>query len=397
MVAVHRLAVLLGMDLRAVHAMEVTRGARCPCMATTNNMLLHCRVRVNHQAHAQTAHNSPSLPASPLWLTGLYAPQMAPVNAYFVPPSWFSVSIFLMEVITIGFPIAQIVKSYGLRRETLQATASWEKRQHIDKSCDSVIAESEFSAKSGSYTSRLLSSREAPQARKTSVDSQKSDMFTMAALENALRKNPVPLLQFAALKDFSGENVSFLTHLADWRNAWVSSTPSFVNRHHSQFVAAVRIYAHFVSLDFSEFPINISSRRAKDLHEMFEQPARLLFRQRSIASSSDSVTPFDKVPADSDSTLELNTRVNLDALGRANLHSASRIAEVGHEEALSSIMIPESFTATVFDSAEREIKYLILTNTWPKFVNAGREVAEQSGSMEEGGMNWLDRAIICSA
>jgi hypothetical protein len=42
--------------------------------------------------------------------------------------------------------------------------------------------------------------------------------------------------------------------------------------------------------------------------------------------------------------------------------------------------IPEIFSATVFDRAEESIKYLILTNTWPKFVRSGGTFAHSSAA-----------------
>ena len=49
------------------------------------------------------------------------------------------------------------------------------------------------------------------------------------------------------------------------------------------------------------------------------------------------------------------------------------------EEAPADVLVPVAFTEILFDRAESEIKYLILTNTWLKSVNAGcamRESAE---------------------
>lgn len=326
---------------------------------------------------------------------------MAPVNAYFVPPCWFAVSIFLMEVITIAFPIFQVFKTQTLRQETLDAIASWEKRQQLNIDSDSTVAEPEktLSLESGAYSGMTtFKSGELSPIGKSSFDSQKSDMFTMVALENALRANPAPLLQFAALKDFSGENVSFLTHVMDWRKAWLSPASSTAQHRHSQFVAAVRIYAHFVSLEFSEFPINISSREMKNLHQIFETTATMLMRNHSM-SSSDSVTPFDCLPPDSASTTDLKSGINLDTLGRANLRSVSRMTELGRQDAIADIAVPEAFTETVFDAAEREIKYLVLTNTWPKFVNAGcgtcEKERERSGEGQQA--NWWTRRVLCSA
>ncbi|KAF2635403.1 hypothetical protein P280DRAFT_461762 [Massarina eburnea CBS 473.64] len=333
------------------------------------------------------------LPATPLWLAGLYLPQMAPVDAYFMPPTWFSISIFFMEVTTIGFPIAQIFKNNALRRETLAAVDAWEKRRQCDSSSSSTVVGSEYSLQTTESTQKGFHTTEISPSGRSSPNSQKSDMLTMVALEKALRTDPIPLLEFAALKDFSGENISFLTHLADWRREWMLPKPSVTEHRRSRFLAATRIYAHFVSMDHSEFPINISSREMKVLHRIFESAATLLFRNRSMASSTDSATPFDNALSDSDSTTDLKLVVNLHALGRANLRSVSRMLEF-REEALSTIVIPEAFTEMVFDDAESEIKYLVLTNTWPKFVTAGLETKEHDVERQQAG--WFGR-VLCSA
>ncbi|KAF2735269.1 hypothetical protein EJ04DRAFT_435303 [Polyplosphaeria fusca] len=344
------------------------------------------------------------LPASPLWLTGLYAPQMAPVNQYLIPPGWFAISIFFTEVFAIVFPIVQVLKTQSLQQETLDAIASWEKRNqlhfHGDGSIDSETKSGKSAIYSGTTIQTDLSSPTT--TTKASFDSQKSDLLTMVGLENALRANPDPLLQFAALKDFSGENVSFLTHVAAWKQAWSlkPSTPSSnpTTHHHAQFVAATRIYASFVSLQFSEFPINVSSRRIKHLHSIFEAAATQLFRNASTSALSDSATPFDAPPPDASSTVDLQSGLNLDTLGKSNLKSALQVSDMGQDRALEAWEVHEAFGVDVFDEAEGEIKYLVLTNTWPKFVNSGYAMSglgrDKEG--EEGGRGeWWVKRMLC--
>lgn len=346
------------------------------------------------------------LPASPLWLAGLYAPQFAPLNAVLPPPTWFSICIFFLEVFAIGFPIIDVVKGNSLRQETLEAIASWEKRQ----AANGIDSEDSLQSPSAYSATTTLKSAGDTSFSKVSLESHKSDMLTMTALENALRTNALPLLEFAALKDFSGENVSFLTHVADWRRYWFLPKASTAEHRRKQFIAAVRIYSHFISLEFSEFPINISSKEMKRLHKVFESIASTLHRRArgSVASSqSDNVTPFDTVlPEDMSgppletqsscsSTTELKSNVNLDALGRANLRAVLRIQELHVDEMLADVEIPEAFTELVFDSAESEIKYLVLTNTWPKFVNVGRANSQLSLDEDEEG-NGLMRTYLCS-
>jgi hypothetical protein len=308
--------------------------------------------------------------------------------------------IFFMEIFTVAFPIFQVLKAQTLRQETLDAIASWEKRQRggeHSSDATSTIAVSDYrSGKSVAFSTTTTipnSPTDKVAARKSSFESQKSDMFTMVALENALRMNADPLLQFAALKDFSGENVSFLTHIAEWTRGWsVGKIPTTEERH-KQFVAAVRIYAHFVSLEFSEFPINISSREAKHLHQVFGAAASILLRRGSVCSND--ATPFDDPAPDSSSTVDLKTGINLHTLGRANLQSVIRMTSLGKDDSLADFCIPEVFGPEIFDSAKKEIKYLVLTNTWPKFVNAGFESNSHMGERDVPDARWWQGRSLC--
>jgi hypothetical protein len=322
---------------------------------------------------------------------------MAPVNQYLIPPGWFAISIFFTELFAIAFPIAQVVKTNHLQQETLDAIASWEKRHQLRIKTAEILDSESQSAKSTTFSgSTALSAPNSP-LPKTSIDSQKSDMLTMAALENALRSNAEPLLQFAALKDFSGENVSFLTHVAEWKRDWQKNESPAPLHRHKQFVAAVRIYASFVSLQYSEFPINISSRHMKTLHNMFEAAATTLFRSGSVTSLSDSATPFDNPIADDSSTVDLRSGRNLsDTLGKSNLKSVMQMTELGRDAHLEGYEIPQAFGADSFDAAESEIKYLVLTNTWPKFVNSGYESSQLSVERQaEEGRSWWGRKLLC--
>ncbi|KAI4938442.1 hypothetical protein J4E85_000882 [Alternaria conjuncta] len=348
------------------------------------------------------------LPASPLWLIGLYTPAFAPMNAVFPPPVWFSVCFCIMEITSIGFPIIDVLKGNKLRQETLDAIANWEARQKsagLDAASIDVKSTSEYS-----NTTTLKSGGEVSIGNQSfqSFDSQKSDILTMTALENALRTNAMPLLQFAALKDFSGENVSFLTHVADWRLYWFSPKASIAEHRRRQFLAATRIYAHFISLEFSEFPINISSKEMKLLHMVFERTANLLFgrRRNSESSSVSDATPFDNVMPDDASDLPINVSaksnhlspnaISLDKLGRANLRAVSRMGELYDDESVADVEVPDAFNELVFDAAEKEIKYLVLTNTWPKFVNVSRANSQLTRDAdEEKGNAWM-RRFLCA-
>ena len=290
------------------------------------------------------------------------------------------------------------MKTHHLQKETLDAISSWEQRHKTGVvELDNMSASSAGVAGTtlaGSVFARSMHSKTSA----TSKGSRRSDMLTMAGLENALRSNSQPLLEFAALKDFSGENVSFLSHVAEWKRSYGAvSGASGVNRSSAstdpiahrqrQFVRAVRIYSHFISLQYSEFPVNISSRAAKELHHIFDESAHALNRRRSTHSAS--ATPFEDSAhilarsgsssssfGGSTNTHNASDHFDLEAtLGKANLTSATQMQDYDPDRISGGfgLTVPDQFCPTVLDVAENEIKYLVLTNTWPKFVAAGIE------------------------
>ncbi|KAK7910775.1 hypothetical protein PG985_013256 [Apiospora marii] len=342
------------------------------------------------------------LPASPMWLIGLYVPQMEPVNKVFVPPQWIALSIFFIEVFTLGFPCLQVYRTHNLQQETIDTITAWEKRNQILGEDPEAISTSSAGFGGSTLGGRSTAGKSGKSANTASTSHSRDSTLTMGALENALRTNPQPLLEFASLKDFSGENVSFLSHVGDWRRAWTMSTSSPADKTREQFVRAVRIYSHFVSLEHSEFPVNISSRTGKALHQIFHQTAQILNRRRR---QSDSATPFDgAVPGhDDDCPGDLEA-----TLGKANLESVTQMAELsmpgstsqlngGRHHDFSDLEVPDSFNPQVFEAAEGEIKYLVLTNTWPKFVHAGFEQASQSSKEEfdDGRPRGFPRNLLC--
>jgi hypothetical protein len=145
----------------------------------------------------------------------------------------------------------------------------------------------------------------------------------------------------------------------------------------------------------------------KGLHDVFERTANLLFGRRrnsESSSTSDNATPFDNVMPDDASDRPINGKSNqisantisLDRLGRANLRAVSRMGELHMDETVSEVDVPDTFNELVFDAAEKEIKYLVLTNTWPKFVNVSRASSQLSKEEdEEKGNVWM-RKLLCA-
>lgn len=334
------------------------------------------------------------LPCSPLWLCGLYLPQFSQINANWIPPMWFAVSIFLITVFTIFIPCYQVYKSHHLRSETLAVIAAWEAKPR--QSSSSVTSEStvigsmaeqayvkgDDQDKDFVYARAVNAEHEnedgAEKTGKESIAPSKvfrgSEILSMDALEHALDARADALQIFAALRDFSGENVSFLTHLIMWKKVWARhdqeremlefSDPQDQERvdevrQRDHFNRAVSLYATFVSRKLATFPISISTPVSRQLDSIFAGPAESLFgaRMQEAAEAAD---------------IEHNhTRLLSDAQTAGRGNSTASILKL--DEVWYWDDIPAGFNVRCFDEAEREIKHFVLTETWPRFVTAEYE------------------------
>lgn len=239
-------------------------------------------------------------------------------------------------------------------------------------------------------------------------------MYTMHTLEKALQTNSTPLLLFAALRDFSGENISFLNHVREWKANWdpPSDRLNALRRPHQkrlsgetlrrdQFNKAVQIYASFVGVQYSEFPINLSFVHRKELEVLFDNAADLI----TAHVKANSATPFDDVEhgleLDGASVASTGLNKSSDSIlpGPAPSKTGSRrsIDNADHGTRLpADVTIPDNFGPHVFDNAEESIKYMVLTNTWPKFVSAGYASTVERTTflvkLKEGVMAWIRQA-----
>ncbi|KAI1611397.1 hypothetical protein EDD36DRAFT_466338 [Exophiala viscosa] len=350
------------------------------------------RVRNIHDVHGwrkQTiACILAGLPASPMWLVALYAKGMKPVDNYVVPPLWFSPSIVIMQGSVVFVPFFQIFMNRKLQTETREIIAEWEEKHKSSGSFTS--GSTKIAARSRFWRPHFQKSMKDPSIRP-------GDMYTMGALETALKIDPTRLLTFSALRDFSGENISFLIHVREWKAKWNSGRPKTSMLHketpvktydqamtRQQFQQAVGIYASFVSLKYSDFPINISSGQLRQLEAMFEQYAALVCAE----AACNSATPFEHYWSSTVSE-DLESQPGRDqfsvvstAVGDGEKYESNpeavqtrqiqelKMTNFG-ERLPASIGIPDTFDEKAFDNAEQSIKELVLTNTWPKFVRHG--------------------------
>lgn len=254
-----------------------------------------------------------------------------------------------MQGVTIFFPIYENYRERQRHQRTLDIIQEWEESRKDD--------EANFMSKS---TTLSTSERSKMSSSSSGSRSRRIDMYTMAALEKALSVNPTPLLQFAATKDFTAENIIFLMQVHRWRADWdhlvgKNPEPSTETKLHL-FNAATGIYATSISNTTSEFPVNIDGRIRRSLDTIFGlavQNTRPGFVDSSSEGSTTSLWDGQKK----------ESLDNID-IGKIAQDPYVSIKQLGD----STGIIDSAFTRHVFDDAESSVKYLVLTNTWQRFV-----------------------------
>jgi len=287
----------------------------------------------------------------------------------------------LIEIFTIFLPCWQVLRHHSLRQETLDALAEWEAKNKglTTRPGRSVTGRSvtgrSVAAVSGKLTGAPSASwRSLPSIERADGGSSKS-VLMMEALEHTLERNPAPLQKFSALQDFSGENIAFLTSVAAWK---ATLPPGLLVRagekdgrsrevFRSHFEAALRIYTEYVGALDAEFPVNLASDELRKLEAVFEASARSVYGDKRLV---DPGTPFETVIATTSPTGTPPSRASEKPIFLSDV--AERTSDARSDRSHVAGEIPTCFDGAVFDDAEASIKYLVLTNTWPKYVKEKR-------------------------
>jgi hypothetical protein len=314
------------------------------------------------------------LPGSPLWLAALYSPAFKPINPWWVPPMWLAPGIIVMQLTTIFFPVYEVLRSRSEMRTTLDILKSWEDRR-------------------GASTSINADADRTSSAEHSTTSSARREMCSMGALEKALANSPEPLLKFAATRDFTAENVLFLMQVRRWKEAFALASHSGSNvtgfALAQLFNSAMEIYTSRVNDKTTEFPINIESKVRQDLDAVFgpamptSEPLAediKYYDAQSWIKSATAVSAFG-MNGSSHSDDSANT---LTALPGTIAFTEKPEPMFPPHPGVSPLgeartKMRPGFDGTIFDTAESSIKYLVLTNTWQKFVKDQRSVEMNSG------------------
>ena len=284
----------------------------------------------------------------------------------------------VMQHCAIFFPIYEALHFHSQTRKPLHSLFSTESLDRASSSDDEKSREKDWFAD--------------PNVHGFPKD---QNIYSMAALEKALTVNPSPLLFFAAKQDFTAENIIFLIQVMRWRAAWITaprerSTGEVTEHARAQlFRMAVNIYMANLYEQTAEFPINVEGAIRKTLDNIFAPAVpggKRLDSSRWDNVSAENVAYGVPPPIDVDRALATTpsspwddekdavtpvspaARKDEDTLFEPN----PCVAPLGPARA----RIPQAFHQGVFDPAEASIKYLVLTNTWCRFVMFRSTVSE---------------------
>jgi hypothetical protein len=269
----------------------------------------------------------------------------------------------MMEAVTIFFPVYEVLISRRRKAHMLEQIQVWnEKRASKIDEPDSGISRSQSE----------ISGPRLP------------EIYSRDALEQCLLDDSGTLLSFAAAKEFSGENIIFLTYVRDWKAAWAKigeSQPEYdwvqdpENHRLHMFKIAVEIHASCVNLETAEFPINIESQIYSDLIEIFGEASVVLVRDAQGGASRYYRDMSDGYPIPTRThRKKFSTVIAVEEDKHALCFDAfpfeSHSIMLVESRLPDSVVVPGKFSSKVFDQAEKSIKNLVFTNTWPKFVES---------------------------
>ncbi|KZM20362.1 hypothetical protein ST47_g8523 [Ascochyta rabiei] len=272
------------------------------------------------------------LPGTPLWIAFTYSnmPEIAQIRNYFAPAGWFIPSLIVCQQVLILIPLADAFKSKPRQRPMSTTTET--------ASLTSTI--SATSQKSAQELFRELK----PKA-------------SMHALELSIEQNIEPLIVWAATKEFTAENAIFLREVRNWRKKWSSLKVVSTAQRRQMFNEATLIYFTLINPFTAESPINIEYKVFKVLQDVFAGMEYDPYMPRS-ATPDDIKSPVirENVICPWEETLSRPASVQSDITTSSTSSSSS--------------IIPSEFNEDIFDAAYESIKYLIFTNTWPRYVDA---------------------------
>lgn len=184
---------------------------------------------------------------------------------------------------------------------------------------------------------------------------------SMQALEFSIEHNLDPLIEWTASREFTAENTIFLREVRNFKKKWSSLRTVTTIQRRQMHTEASLIFFTLINPFTAETPINIEYKIFKKLQAQFEGMEYDPYMPPRSSSPTDPMSPSERenVVCPWENTLDRP----------ASIESSISGASVSSTSSTRSL-VPSQFTDEVFDPAFESIKYLVFTNTWPKYVEA---------------------------
>ncbi|KAF9734912.1 hypothetical protein PMIN06_008320 [Paraphaeosphaeria minitans] len=272
------------------------------------------------------------LPGTPLWIAFTQGdlPGMRAINKFFPAAGWFLPSLVVCQQVLILIPLRDAAKNRTKQRRSLS----------ISTDTDSLTSTpSNISEKS---PASLLSKELKPKA-------------SMQALEASIEHNIESLIEWTASREFTAENTIFLREVRNFKKKWSALRTVTTVQRRQMHTEASLIFFTLVDPFTAETPINIEYKVFKKLQEQFEG-----MEYDPYMPTNRSASPVgDNVVCPWENTLDRPASLDSNVSGASESSTSS-----------TRSLVPSQFTGEVFDAAFESIKYLVFTNTWPRYVDA---------------------------
>ncbi|KAF2641845.1 hypothetical protein P280DRAFT_286466 [Massarina eburnea CBS 473.64] len=287
------------------------------------------------------------LPGTPLWLAFTYAtanPMMG-INLNFPTAGWFLPSLVVCQQVLILIPLIEAFKTSN-QREAPSSTA------------DTASLTSTSPLPTEKRSESVLSKELKPKA-------------SMQSLEFSIEHQIEDLIEWTASREFTAENPIFLREARNFKKKWSELHTVTTAQRRQMHNEASLIFFTLVNPFTAETPINIEYKIFKKLQRQFEameyDPYMPGSRSNTPSADPSSPTARENVVCPWESTL-----------GRpASIESSNSISSTSSTRSI----VPSEFTEDIFDAAFESIKYLVFTNTWPRYVEAELSNSSSSGSL----------------
>jgi hypothetical protein len=263
-------------------------------------------------------------------------PAMDAINKFFPPAGWFIPSLVVCQQVLILIPLRDAFKS---------------------RPRESSESENSDTATLTSTTSHSSSSFDTNKSPQIILNKELKPKASMQALEFSIEHSIESLISWAASREFTAENAIFLREVRNFKKKWGALRTVTTSQRRQMFTEASLIFFTLINPFTAETPINIEYKIFRKLQQTFSDVEFDPYMPKAPGTAPASPTrERENVVCPWEDTLDRPASID----SNASMSSTASTRSI----------VPSQFTEEVFDAAFESIKYLVFTNTWPRYVEA---------------------------